>query len=97
MYMSLFHEYDDRPGPVRDRLVASQFEFGNTLSRIVRTAMDEGHFRPDVDVDLFVFEFIGIEMAYHHQLKFSQLPRALNMPAPHSNICWLEAAHLLIN
>ncbi len=34
--------------------------------------MDEGHFRPDVDVDLFVFEFNGIEMAYHHQLKFLQ-------------------------
>ena len=79
MYMSLFHEYDDRPGLIRDRLVASHVDFCNTLSRIVNTAMSEGHFRPDMDVDLFVFEFNGIEMAYHHQLKFLQLPRALEL------------------
>ena len=77
IYMSLCQEYADRPGPVRDRLVASQADFGETLARIVQTAKDEGHFRADLDVKRFTFEFIGIEMAYQHQLKFLQLPSAL--------------------
>ena len=78
LYMSLTHEYDDRPGPIRDRLVVSHSDFCNTLTRIVNAAKDEGHFRPDVDAELFVFEFSGIKMAYHHQLKFLRLPRALD-------------------
>jgi AcrR family transcriptional regulator len=77
IYMALFHEYDDRPGPVRDRLVTSHYQFCDTLARIVNSAKDEGHFHPNMDVDQFVFEFNGIEMAYHHQLKFLQLPRAI--------------------
>jgi AcrR family transcriptional regulator len=77
LYMSLCHEYDDRPGPIRDRLVASYSDFCGTLARIVRAAIEEGHFREDVDVELFVFEFNGIEMAYHHQLKFLRLPNAM--------------------
>ena len=77
IYMALCQEYADRPGPVRDRLIASQMEFNQTLARIVQTAKDEGHFRADLDVELFTFEFMGIEMAYQHQLKFLQLPGAL--------------------
>jgi AcrR family transcriptional regulator len=77
IYMSLCQEYADRPGPVRDKLVAGQLEFNQTLARIVQTAKDEGHFRADVNVELFAFEFMGIEMAYQHHLKFLQLPGAL--------------------
>lgn len=78
IYMSLCQEYADRPGPVRDRLIASQGDFRETLARLAQTAKDEGHFRADLDVGRFTFEFIGIEMAYQHQLKFLQLPGALS-------------------
>ena len=77
IYMSLCQEYSDRPGPVRDKLVVSQVEFSATLARIVQTAKDEGHFRADLDAQQFTFEFIGIEMAFQHQLKFLQSPNAL--------------------
>ncbi|WP_088342865.1 MULTISPECIES: TetR/AcrR family transcriptional regulator [Rhodomicrobium] len=76
IYMALCHEYDDRPGAVRDKLVAGQLEFSATLERLVRAAMDEGHFRADLDPRAFVFEFLGIEMAYQHRSKFLRLPEA---------------------
>jgi AcrR family transcriptional regulator len=77
IYMSLCQEYADRPGPVRDKLVASQRDFQDTLGRIVQTAKDEGHFRADLDVGQFTFEFIGLEMGYQYQLKFLRVPHAL--------------------
>ncbi len=79
MYMSLTHEYDDRPGPIRDRLVESHNAFHDSLGRMVNAAKAEGHFRPDLDVDQFVFECDGVKMAYQHQLKFLQMPRALDL------------------
>lgn len=86
IYMSLCQEYADRPGPVRDKLVSSQRDFQDTLARIVQTAKDEGHFRADLDVELFTFEFIGLEMGYQYQLKFLQLPDAL----PHARTAFTD-------
>ena len=77
IYMALCQEYADRPGSVRDALAAAEADFAETLGRIVQTAKDEGHFRVDLDVELFTFEFIGLKMAYQHQLKFLQVPNAL--------------------
>jgi AcrR family transcriptional regulator len=77
MFMSLCHEYDDRPGPIRDRLVASQVDFLEVVRRMAQGAKDEGHFRPGLDVDQFAFEVFAIEMAYQHQSKFMKLPDAM--------------------
>jgi AcrR family transcriptional regulator len=78
VYMALCQEYADRPGPVRDRLIASQVDLRETLARVVQTAKDEGHFRADLNVELFTFEFTGIKMAYHDELKFLRTPGALS-------------------
>ena len=86
IYMSLCQEYADRPGAVRDKLTAGEADFAATLGRIVQTAKDERHFRADLDVELFTFEFVGIEMAYQHQLKFLQLPGAL----PHARAAFAQ-------
>jgi AcrR family transcriptional regulator len=74
IYMALCHEYDDRPGPVRDKLVANQLDLYDTLARIVQTAVDTGDFRADLDPQKFVFDFIGIKMAYQHRAKFLGIP-----------------------
>src|SRR5262249_39053825 len=42
-------ELDDRPGPVRDRLVELQRDWLAFLGKAVRIAIAEGHFREDVD------------------------------------------------
>lgn len=74
--MALSHEYDDRPGPVRDKLMAGQLDFQEILIRMGRTAKEEGHFRADLDPEQFAFEVTAIEMAYQHQSKFLKLAKA---------------------
>jgi AcrR family transcriptional regulator len=59
-------EYDDRPGPVRDKLVAQQDEVLEIIARAARIAVDEGHLRAELDTDQFAFEFWAILQAYHH-------------------------------
>lgn len=53
-------ELDDRPGPVRDRLVELQNEWFAALRRIIGTAVEEGDLEPRLDVDQFVAEMWGI-------------------------------------
>ena len=59
-------EFDDREGPVHDRLVAYQDELFRTFGRTVELCIDEGHFRPDLDVRQFVFDFWGVLLSYHY-------------------------------
>ena len=59
-------EFDDQPGPVRDRVAALQREWMDSLARMVRGAIEEGHLRRDTDVEQFVFECFGIALVCHH-------------------------------
>jgi AcrR family transcriptional regulator len=65
MFMALSYEYDDRPGPIRDRLVAGQRDWLATIARAATIAVAEGHFRDDLDTAQFAFEFEGIGMSFH--------------------------------
>lgn len=59
-------EFDDQPGPVRDRVAALQREWMDALLRTIRGAIEEGHLRRDTDVEQFVFECFGIALVCHH-------------------------------
>jgi AcrR family transcriptional regulator len=63
-------ELDDRPGPARDRLLASQKDWHDTLAQAVRIAKSEGHFRQELDEHQFVFETFGVVKSFyfHHRL-----------------------------
>jgi AcrR family transcriptional regulator len=54
-------ELDDRPGPVRDRYLASQRDWLGLLAGAVRIAIEERHFRPDLDVDQLAHEIYSLE------------------------------------
>ena len=58
-------ELDDRPGPARDRLVASQRDWLATLAQAARIAIEEKHFRKDVDVEQLAHEIFSIAYGYH--------------------------------
>lgn len=75
-FMALTHEYDDRPGPVRDLLVQSQRDWYGIIARAAQIAVEEGHFRPGLDVDQFAYEMVGIGMAYQQVHKLLDNPRA---------------------
>ncbi|GGP18376.1 TetR family transcriptional regulator [Silvimonas iriomotensis] len=69
IFMALAHEYDDRPGEIRDVLVNCWREFGGSVARVAATAITEGEFRPDCDPGQFAFEFVGIVMVFQHAHK----------------------------
>ena len=75
-FMALTHEYDDRPGPVRDLLVQSQRDWYETIARVARTGVEEGHLRADLNLEQFAFEFVGIGMAFQQVAKLLEHPRA---------------------
>lgn len=75
-FMSLASEYDDRPGPVREALVASQRSWLGALAKAATLAIEEGHFRRDLDVQQFAYEFTGIGMALQYALKLVGDPHA---------------------
>jgi AcrR family transcriptional regulator len=58
-------EYHNRYGhPVRERVVHALQDWRELLARCAQTAMDEGHFRTDLDPEQFGYEFDGITMMY---------------------------------
>lgn len=62
-------EFDDRPGPLRDA-VAGHFErLERDLARAVRLAIEQGHLRPDLDIEQFVFDMLGVIFAYYHSAR----------------------------
>jgi AcrR family transcriptional regulator len=58
-------ELDDKPGPARDALVASQRDWIDTLATAARIAVDEGHFRRDLDVQQFAYEVFCLGYSHH--------------------------------
>ena len=59
-------EYDDRPGAVRDLLVAGERELRGAIAKAIRLAIDAGHLAPQTDPWQLGFEIVGIVLATHH-------------------------------
>ena len=70
-------EYDDRPGAVRDLLVAGQRELRGAIAKAIRIAIDEGHLEPHTDPWQLTFELFGIVLATHHDFRLLGDARAL--------------------
>lgn len=68
LFVILAQEYDDRPGPIRDLLVASQVEWREGLGRIRADAMP-GRAQTSADLEQFAFEFIGLGLSFQHAAK----------------------------
>jgi AcrR family transcriptional regulator len=69
-------EMDDKPGPVRDKLVAMQNEWMATLARSAELAIREGHFREDLDCQQFAFEVSGIVFSLSFYTRLLHDPKA---------------------
>jgi AcrR family transcriptional regulator len=59
-------EYDDRPGPIRDAVIANQRRGMAIEEKAVRLAIEEGHLRADTDAEQIAFEMLGIVLASHN-------------------------------
>ena len=59
-------EYDDRPGPIRDAVIANQHRGNAITQKAVRLAIEEGHLIPGTDPEQISFELLGIVLATHN-------------------------------
>jgi AcrR family transcriptional regulator len=69
-------EFDDRPGPVRDLLQQTLSELHHTLAKAARIAMNQGHFRSDLDVEQFAFELHSVMLGTHVLSRLFRSPDA---------------------
>lgn len=78
IYISGAVEYDDRPGAIRDHLVAMVQAWRDALERCIQQAMEAGHMRPDIDVGQMVYEMYGLILALHHDARFLNIPGSVD-------------------
>jgi AcrR family transcriptional regulator len=74
IYISGAVEFDDRPGPVRDALASSVTTWLSAMRRAIKLAMDEGHFRQDLDAGQLAFEIHALILALHYEVRFLRQP-----------------------
>lgn len=77
IYISGAVEYDDRPGPIREQLVAMVQAWQSALLRGVQQAVDCGDLKPDTDAQQMVYEMYGLILALHHDARFLRIPGAI--------------------
>jgi AcrR family transcriptional regulator len=76
LFVAAASELDDRPGPVRDRLVELQRDWFGVIAISFLKGVVEGHFREDADPDQFAQDLYGIMLGYHHASRLLQDPAA---------------------
>lgn len=76
LFVAASAELDDRVGMARDEAVAAQRAWFETLDRAARLAVDEGHFRRELDTRQFAFELQGIMFGFHFHHRFLRQPDA---------------------
>lgn len=69
-------ELDDRPGPARDRFVASQRDWLATLAHAAKIAVEEKQFRKDLDTEQIAHELYSIAYGYHFLRRIGDPARA---------------------
>ena len=69
-------ELDDRPGPVRDRLVEYQRQWLDVIATSLQKGIDAGAFRGDADAMQFAHDLYGVMLAYHHASRLLHDPQA---------------------
>jgi AcrR family transcriptional regulator len=76
VFVAAASELDDRPGPVRDRLIDLQRQWVDVLARSFRKAAEAGHVAPDADAEQFAQDLYGIMLGWHHHARLLNDPAA---------------------
>jgi AcrR family transcriptional regulator len=75
VFVASIADLDDRPGPVRDRLAASQRDWLDTLATAIRIAIEEGHFRADLDPAQLAEELLALAYGTHLMTRLLRNPK----------------------
>lgn len=70
LYTAGAFEFDDVPGPLRDRIEAGVTRWRGSLRKTVLQAMEAGHLRPDTEPEQLVFEIYSLAIGVMHDARF---------------------------
>ncbi|GAA0396956.1 TetR/AcrR family transcriptional regulator [Microbispora corallina] len=73
---SVATEFDGRPGPVRDAVLAALSSWSAYVASELRTAVELGELPVDGDVGQLVFELNGVALAAHQSIQLHHDPEA---------------------
>ena len=76
IYCAGAFEFDDRDGPLRDKLLEGIQGWRTALKRTVLQAIEAGQLHPGTDPDQLVFEVDGLFVALMRDARFLRDPRA---------------------
>ena len=76
LFVAAAAELDDRPGAVRERLVALQKGWLEILATVYRTGVEERQFRRDVEPDQFAYDLYSVMLGFHHAARLLRDPQA---------------------
>lgn len=76
LFVKASAELDEQAGPVRDQLARDHRRFYDTVARVVRTGIEEGHLRADADPEQFAADLDGVMLAFYHWHRLLADPRA---------------------
>jgi AcrR family transcriptional regulator len=65
VFVASIADLDSTEGPVRDRLAETQRDWLETLATAIRIAIDEGHFRKDLDPAQLAHELLTLAYGAH--------------------------------
>ena len=69
-------EFDDKEGPVRDRMVAVNRAWQGEMRKAAAQAVEVGHLSKECDPEQLVFELYGLVLSLHHDARLLRDARA---------------------
>ena len=78
IYISGAVEYDDRPGQIREELVAMVRAWQGAMLRCVEQCIEVGDLKADTDPQQMVYEMYGLILALHHDARFLRMPGSVD-------------------
>lgn len=76
LFVKASTELDERPGPVRDRLVELHAQLDASLARIFAGGVQDGQFHTDADPEQFAADLYGVMLGVYHRHRLLADPRA---------------------
>jgi len=67
LFLAAVTEYDDRPGPQRDRLLQHETRWRSELARAIDLAVETGELASDTDAIQLAFEIYALALMVHHE------------------------------
>jgi AcrR family transcriptional regulator len=77
LFVAASSELDDQPGAARDTLVRAERDWLEFLATVSATAIAEGEFRSDLDVEQFAYEIHALMLAHQHASRLMRDPLAV--------------------